>query len=116
MVYPPSGKSGFLGVRPETIKSFGLTGEEAAREMAEGVFSHEACIADVTFQTRASPGHLPTAIPFHPGPSASHGLIEGEAEFIPSAKPGCLTAIETEFDTLPRSMRSAASRITSIAR
>jgi nicotinamide-nucleotide amidase len=67
MVYSPSGKSGFLGVRPETIKSFGLTGEEAAREMAEGVFSREACIADVTVSNTGLSGPPPDGDPVPSG-------------------------------------------------
>jgi nicotinamide-nucleotide amidase len=47
VVYSPSGKSGFLGVLPETIKTYGLTSEEVAREMAEGTLAQEPCKADV---------------------------------------------------------------------
>lgn len=39
VVYSPSAKAGFLGVRKETIERFGLTSEEVAREMAEGALS-----------------------------------------------------------------------------
>lgn len=67
VVYSPSGKSGFLGVRPETITAFGLTSEEVAREMAEGVFSHEACIADVTVSNTGLSGPPPDGDPVPSG-------------------------------------------------
>jgi len=44
VVYSPSAKSGFLGVRTETIERYGLTSEEVAREMAEGALAQrEGC-------------------------------------------------------------------------
>ncbi|WP_409017620.1 CinA family protein [Caballeronia sp. LZ008] len=47
VTYSPSGKAGFLGVQEETMKQFGLTSEEVAREMSEGALKQEACCADV---------------------------------------------------------------------
>lgn len=47
VAYSPSGKAGFLGVRPETIEQFGLTSEEVAREMAEGALTCVGCSANV---------------------------------------------------------------------
>ncbi|WP_244818103.1 CinA family protein [Caballeronia sp. Lep1P3] len=48
VTYSPTGKAGFLGVREETMKQYGLTSEEVAREMSEGALSQEACCADVS--------------------------------------------------------------------
>jgi PncC family amidohydrolase len=45
--YSPSGKAGFLGVKESTMKGYGLTSEEVAREMAEGALRQEGCSADV---------------------------------------------------------------------
>jgi PncC family amidohydrolase len=45
--YSPTGKAGFLGVKEVTMKQFGLTSEEVAREMAEGALRQEGCCADV---------------------------------------------------------------------
>lgn len=45
--YSPSGKVGFLGVKESTMKQYGLTSEEVAREMAEGALRVEGCCADV---------------------------------------------------------------------
>lgn len=47
VAYSPSGKAGFLGVRPATIDQYGLTSEEVAREMAEGALACAGCSADV---------------------------------------------------------------------
>ncbi|WP_322104476.1 nicotinamide-nucleotide amidohydrolase family protein [Paraburkholderia sp. J41] len=47
VTYSPSGKAGFLGVREQTIETFGLTSEEVAREMAEGALDVQGCAADV---------------------------------------------------------------------
>lgn len=47
VVYSPSAKSGFLGVREETIERYGLTSEEVAREMAEGALSQRGGRATV---------------------------------------------------------------------
>ncbi|KIG07659.1 CinA domain-containing protein [Caballeronia concitans] len=47
VTYSPTGKAGFLGVREETMKEYGLTSEEVAREMSEGALRQEGCIADV---------------------------------------------------------------------
>jgi PncC family amidohydrolase len=63
VTYSPSGKAGFLGVRPETMDRFGLTSEEVAREMSEGALSQEACAADVAVSNTgvadAAPGGPP---------------------------------------------------------
>jgi nicotinamide-nucleotide amidase len=45
--YSPSGKVGFLGVQESTMKQYGLTSEEVAREMAEGALRQEGCCADI---------------------------------------------------------------------
>ncbi|MFM0732742.1 CinA family protein [Paraburkholderia sediminicola] len=45
--YSPSGKAGFLGVKLSTMKRFGLTSQEVAREMAEGALRQEGCCADI---------------------------------------------------------------------
>jgi len=47
IVYSPSAKSGFLGVREETIERYGLTSEEVAREMAEGALAQREGRASV---------------------------------------------------------------------
>jgi PncC family amidohydrolase len=47
VAYSPTGKSGFLGVRQETMERYGLTSEQIAREMAEGALATEGCSADV---------------------------------------------------------------------
>lgn len=47
IVYSPSGKCGFLGVRNTTIERFGLTSEEVAREMAEGALAQESSRAHI---------------------------------------------------------------------
>ena len=47
VVYSPSAKSGFLGVREETIERYGLTSEEVAREMAEGALAQRKGHASV---------------------------------------------------------------------
>jgi len=47
VTYSPSGKAGCLGVRQETMDRFGLTSQEVAREMSEGVLAQEACAADI---------------------------------------------------------------------
>ncbi len=47
VAYSPTGKSGFLGVRRETMERYGLTSEQIAREMAEGALAAEGCSADV---------------------------------------------------------------------
>ncbi|SAK99586.1 CinA domain-containing protein [Caballeronia fortuita] len=47
VTYSPTGKAGFLGVREDTMKQFGLTSEAVAREMSEGALAQEACCADV---------------------------------------------------------------------
>jgi PncC family amidohydrolase len=47
VAYSPTGKSGFLGVRQETMNRYGLTSEPIAREMAEGALAVEGCSADV---------------------------------------------------------------------
>ena len=63
--YSPSGKAGFLGVKESTMKQFGLTSEEVAREMAEGALRHEGCCADVvvsnTGLAEAGPSGSPPA-------------------------------------------------------
>jgi len=59
VVYSPSGKSGFLGVRRETIERFNLTSEQVAREMAEGVLAHEASRADVAVSNTGLAGPPP---------------------------------------------------------
>lgn len=59
VVYSPSGKAGFLGVEPATIEQFGLTSEEVAREMAEGLLAHEACCADLTVANTGIAGPSP---------------------------------------------------------
>jgi PncC family amidohydrolase len=54
---------GFLGVSEETMKRYGLTSEEVAREMSEGALSQEACCADVAVSNTgvadAAPGDGP---------------------------------------------------------
>jgi PncC family amidohydrolase len=45
--YSPSGKAGFLGVKEATMKQYGLTSEEVAREMSEGALRQEGCCADM---------------------------------------------------------------------
>jgi PncC family amidohydrolase len=45
--YSPSGKMGFLGVQESTMRQYGLTSEEVAREMAEGALRQDGCCADV---------------------------------------------------------------------
>lgn len=47
VVYSPSAKSGFLGVRAETIERDGLTSEAVAREMAEGALAQREGHASV---------------------------------------------------------------------
>ncbi|CAL8480662.1 protein of unknown function (plasmid) [Caballeronia sp. S22] len=47
VTYSPTGKTGFLGVRKETMDRYGLTSEYVAREMAEGALRQEACCADI---------------------------------------------------------------------
>ena len=47
VAYSPTGKAGFLGVRPETLEACGLTSEAVAREMAEGALACPGCTADV---------------------------------------------------------------------
>lgn len=47
VAYSPDGKTGFLGVRKETIERYGLTSEQVAREMAEGALAATGCRADV---------------------------------------------------------------------
>lgn len=47
VAYSPTGKAGFLGVREETMKEYGLTSEEVAREMSEGALIQEGCSANV---------------------------------------------------------------------
>jgi nicotinamide-nucleotide amidase len=63
VTYSPTGKSGFLGVREETMKRYGLTSEEVAREMSEGALNQEACCADVAVSNTgvadAAPGDGP---------------------------------------------------------
>ena len=63
VTYSPTGKSGFLGVREETMKRYGLTSEEVAREMSKGALSQEACCADVAVSNTgvadAAPGDGP---------------------------------------------------------
>jgi len=59
VVYSPSGKAGFLGVEPATIRRFGLTSEEVAREMSEGMLAHEACCADITVANTGIAGPPP---------------------------------------------------------
>jgi PncC family amidohydrolase len=64
--YSPSGKSGFLGVRPSTMDEFGLTSEAVAREMAEGALRQEGCSADVAVSNTG----LADAAPGGDGPAA----------------------------------------------
>jgi nicotinamide-nucleotide amidase len=63
VTYSATGKSGFLGVREETMKRYGLTSKDVAREMSEGARSQEACCADVaesnTGVTDVAPGGGP---------------------------------------------------------
>ena len=63
VTYSPTGKSGFLGVGEETMKRYGLTSEEVAREMSEGALNQEACCADVAVSNTgvadAAPGDGP---------------------------------------------------------
>lgn len=47
IVYSPTGKTRFLGIRKETMERFGLASEEVAREMAEGTLKLEGCAADI---------------------------------------------------------------------
>jgi PncC family amidohydrolase len=60
VVYSPSGKSGFLGVSPETIETYSLTSEEVAREMADGDLAQEACKADLAVANTGLAGPPPT--------------------------------------------------------
>ncbi|WP_250537302.1 CinA family protein [Caballeronia sp. AZ10_KS36] len=65
VTYSPSGKAGFLGVREETMKQYGLTSEEVAREMSEGALKQEGCSATVSVSNTgvadAPPGDGPEA-------------------------------------------------------
>jgi PncC family amidohydrolase len=58
-VFPIRKESGFLGVLPKTIKTYGLTSEEVAREMAEGTLAQEACKADVAVANTGLAGPPP---------------------------------------------------------
>ena len=58
-VFPIRKESGFLGVLPKTIKTYGLTSEEVAREMAEGTLAQEACKADVAVANAGLAGPPP---------------------------------------------------------
>ncbi|WP_244851288.1 CinA family protein [Caballeronia sp. SL2Y3] len=65
VTYSPTGKAGFLGVREETMKQYGLTSEEVAREMSEGALKQEPCSANVSVSNTgvadAPPGDGPEA-------------------------------------------------------
>jgi PncC family amidohydrolase len=67
VVYSPEGKCGFLGVRPETIDEFGLTSEEVAREMAQGILAQEACKANVAVANTGLAGPPPQGSTLAPG-------------------------------------------------
>jgi len=118
VTYSPSGKAGFLGVREETMKEFGLTSEEVAREMSEGALSQEACSADVSVSNTgvadAAPGGGPP-----PGTQCfawSFKLRDGQLmtfsetksfdgernEVRRAAALYALSRIEHYFDSLPR--------------
>jgi len=57
VVYSPSAKSGFLGVREATIERYGLTSEEVAREMAEGALAQrEGCATVAVANTGLADG------------------------------------------------------------
>jgi hypothetical protein len=72
ITYSPSGKAGFLGVKEATMKQYGLTSEEVAREMAEGARRQEGCCVDVVVSNTSLADAGPKAVR-RPAPSALHG-------------------------------------------
>jgi len=70
VVYSPSAKSGFLGVRKETIERYGLTSEEVAREMAEGALAQRAGHASVAVANTGVADGPPNAHNDDDGPQA----------------------------------------------
>ncbi|PXW14536.1 CinA family protein [Paraburkholderia caballeronis] len=67
VVYSPSAKSGFLGVREETIDRYGLTSEEVAREMAEGALAQREGRATVAVANTGVADALPDGDGPRPG-------------------------------------------------
>ncbi|RKR31552.1 PncC family amidohydrolase [Paraburkholderia sp. BL17N1] len=61
--YSPSGKVGFLGVKATTIRDYGLTSEEVAKEMAEGALCQEGCCADVAVSNTGVADEVPEGDP-----------------------------------------------------
>ena len=76
VTYSPTGKAGFLGVREETMKRFGLTSEEVAREMSEGALAQEACCADVAVSNTGVADARPATVRRR-ARSASRGRTSG---------------------------------------
>lgn len=127
--YSPSGKAGFLGVSPATMREFGLTSEEVAREMAEGALRQEGCCAQVAVSNTG----LAQALPGGDGPPAGtqcfawsfldrHGglctfsetrIFSGNRNDVRSAAAlYALSRIEHYFNQLPRARRDASRRNT----
>lgn len=63
VIYSPTGKTGFLGVRPQTMQEFGLTSEAVAREMAEGALVQEGCCANIAVSNTGVADALPVGQP-----------------------------------------------------
>jgi PncC family amidohydrolase len=103
VVYSPSGKSGFLGVRQDTIDRYGLTSEQVAREMAEGALGQEACRANIAVSNTG----LADASPDGSGPPAGTQCFGWACRF----RGRTCSAAETKiFSGSRNEVRQAAAR------